>query len=126
MKTLRILRASAMAFARVYAAAPARAAMARLIGAAVLAVAITFGNVSRPAAQDSSLSADVRDVIKKLAAQPGSSAEASLSARDRAVLYANNKEINAAGKNGEIPNDVYQTAQRDFDALNRKFASEAA
>ncbi len=44
----------------------------------------------------------------------------------RALLFANNNVVNAAALNGEIPDNLYQAAQGDFAATNRRLAGDAA
>ncbi|MCL4764734.1 MAG: hypothetical protein KJZ80_00695 [Hyphomicrobiaceae bacterium] len=108
---------------------PRRSGAARrccLFIAALLALFIAAGpNLSWA---DSTLSAEVRDVIGRLdeVNRRGGHSAGILSDKDRAVLFANNDAINAARLNNEIPNSVYQAAQSDFDQLNQRFAREAA
>ncbi|MEM7069631.1 MAG: hypothetical protein AAF478_12190 [Pseudomonadota bacterium] len=68
---------------------------------------------------DSALSDDVHKALGRLNANAATEA-------DKALLFANNDVINAAGINGTIPDDVYQKAQGSYASINEKFAADSA
>lgn len=85
----------------------------------VIAVLLTLGCGVGPVAADSVLPANVRDALARLEVQ-------SATDFDRALLFKYNDDINAAALNGEISDQLYQAAQRDYAATNRRFAADAA
>ena len=97
---------------------------ARIAGA-ILALAVL---VLAGAAGAQTLGRNVLDALDRLTALEavGGTAADSLTERDRALLFANNADINAAALNGEIGDEAYQFAQSDFAALNRGFAADSA
>lgn len=65
------------------------------------------------------LDADTRDALARLKNRKATQA-------DRAILFANNDAIQAAGQNGSISQSDYLKAQNDYSALNESFGKAAA
>lgn len=66
-----------------------------------------------------SLTPDVREALVRLGAETASES-------DKALLFSKNAEINAAGQNGEIADNLYQKAQGTYDAKSQSIAKDAA
>lgn len=67
----------------------------------------------------SSLTPDVREALTRMG-------NGTASDTDKALLFSKNREINAAGQNGEIADDLYQKAQSTYDAKSQSIAKDAA
>ena len=89
----------------------------------VFALTVSASFPDRAGAQtfsgDSAMSGDVRIALQNLEQDIASEA-------DRALLFANNDAINAAGQNGTIPESTYIKAQNDYQSINRDFAEASA
>src|SRR5687767_13360465 len=85
---------------------------------AVVVAFVVFVSVTAPA-YGKLLTAELEAA---LAAMQASSA----TEYQRALLFQHNDVVNAAALNGELTNDLYQAAQRDFSLTNQRLGAEAA
>lgn len=74
------------------------------------------------------LDRDVRDVVDQMEknVREQRPAMAGIGDRERALVFMNNDNINAAALNGEINDVAYQAAQGDYAEVNQDFAHAAA
>lgn len=87
--------------------------------AALCLVAVILTAETTPVSAQSSLTPDVREALTRMS-------NGTASETDKALLFSRNREINAAGQNGEIADDLYQKAQGAYDAKSQSIAKDAA